>query len=507
MAMYPATSQKFSRRTLLLQGATALAFAPPALKAQAKRPPNIVFLFADDLGWRDVPFNGSDFMETPRLDALRREGVAFTNAYASAANCAPSRACMLSGQYTPRHGVYAVGSTKRGPVEEMRLEPVPNEDRLSPEKITFAEALREAGYITGLFGKWHLGNNRGSEPMAQGFNVYYDSRFPDPNRKRDMPDDPKGLFSIAAAACSFMETNRERPFLCYIAQHAIHTNLEARPGSLKKFQAKPKGKQHGAAMYAACTYDLDAAVGVVLDKLKELGLEENTVVLFTSDNGGTQQSSQEPLRGSKGGYYEGGIREPMLVRWPGVTKPGSVCETPVTNIDFYPTFLAIANGKPAGDDPLDGESLVPLFGGDRALEDRAIYWHFPGYLDDPVVRGRDPLFRTRPVTAMRKGDWKLLLYHEEWQLDGGWEKRDANAAVELYNLREDVGERADLALANPAQRDAMIREMLAWMKQSGATMPAVPNPGYAPSPGVKRIPAPGSEVKSRDTWRPPGLKP
>lgn len=499
--MHPAIQSLPSRRSFLFSG--LIVSAPPLLQAKEERPPNIVFLFADDLGWRDVPFNGSDFMETPRLDALRREGMAFTNAYASAANCAPSRACLLSGQCTPRHAVYAVQSTKRGPVKEMRLEPVPNLVDLDPKKITFAEAMRDAGYTTGLFGKWHLGHQNGSEPTAQGFDSYFDSRFPNPNRKRGIPDDPKGLFSITAAACSFIEANRERPFLCYIAQHAIHTDLEARPESIAKFQAKPKGTQHGATMYAACTYDLDAAVGLVLDKLKDLGLEENTVVLFTSDNGGTQQSSQEPLRGSKGSYYEGGIREPMLLRWPGVTKPGSICETPVSNLDFYPTFLAIAKATPPRNYPLDGRSLLPLFHGQKALADRAIYWHFPGYLNDPVVRGRDPIFRTRPVTAMRKGDWKLLLYHEEWQLDGGWKKRELNAAVELYNLREDVGERVDLASKNPAKRDSMLKEMLAWMKRTGATMPSQRNPEFAPSAGVKRFPAPGSDVKSRDSWRPP----
>ncbi len=492
-----------SRRNFLLSGIGA-ATASTLRSAQPRRPPNIVLILADDLGWRDLPFNGSDFMETPRLEGLRREGMTFTNAYAGAANCAPSRACLLSGQYTPRHAVYAVQSTKRGPVAEMRLEPVPNEVNLDPEKITFAEAMRDAGYVTGLFGKWHLGNRDGSEPMAQGFGTYYDSRFPNPNRPRGIEDDPKGLFSITTTACNFIETNRERPFLCYIAQHAIHTTLEARPDSIRKFRVKPKGKQHGAAMYAACVYDLDAAVGIVLDKLKELGLEENTVVLFTSDNGGTQQSSQEPLRGSKGAYYEGGIREALLARWPGVIKPGSVCETPVSNLDFYPTFLALAGARPPAGYPLDGESLMPLFQGKRTLAERAIYWHFPGYLNDPVVRGRDPVFRTRPVTAMRKGDWKLLLYHEEWQLDGGWEKRDSNAAVELYNLRKDIGERVDLAATNPSKRDALLRAMLAWMKAAGATMPAQPNPAFAPSPGGKRFSAPGSNIRARDSWRPPG---
>lgn len=370
--------------------------------------------------------------------------------------------------------------------------PVPNVVDLPPEKVTFAEALRAAGYATGLFGKWHLGNENGSEPTAQGFDAYFDSRFPNPNKRRDIADDPKGIFSNTQAACAFMEKNKDRPFLAYLAYHAIHTDQEARPESLAKFQNKPLGKQHHNPLYAACTYDLDAGIGIVLDKLRALDLEENTVVLFTSDNGGTQKSSQEPLRGSKGGYYEGGIREPMLVRWPGVVKPGSATDIPVVNQDFYPTFLAIAGAESTDGHVLDGENLLPLFEGKHALEERAIYWHFPGYLNDPVVRGRDLIFRTRPTTVLRKGDWKLHLFHEEWQLDGGRNSLDTNDAVELYNLREDPGERTNLALSNTAKRDELLDEMLAWMERTGATMPTEPNPEYAPSPGPKKAPAPGS---------------
>jgi arylsulfatase A-like enzyme len=371
--------------------------------------------------------------------------------------------------------------------------PVPNEVNLSPRTVTFAEALQSAGYATGLFGKWHLGHQNGSEPTAQGFQEYFDSRYPNPNQRREEPEDPKGIFSISSAACAFMEKHKDRPFLAYVAYHAIHTALEARPASLEKFRDKPKGQQHHDPLYAACTYDLDAGIGTVLDKLRELGLEENTVVIFTSDNGGTQRSSQEPLRGSKGGYYEGGIREPMLVRWPGVVRPGSISETPVLNLDFYPTFLSIAGAKAPSEHVLDGADITPLLRGEGALEDRAIYWHFPGYLNDPVVRGRDLVFRTRPTTVMRKGDWKLHLFHEEWQLDGGRERLAENNAVELYNLRDDPGERVNLALSNTAKRDELLDEMLAWMQRTGATMPSETNPDYAPAPGPKYAPAPGSD--------------
>lgn len=461
----------FSRRAFL--GAAA-GLAP------LRRPPNFLFIFADDLGWRDVGYQGTDFNETPNLDRLARESMVFDQAYACAANCAPSRACLLSGQYTPRHGVYAVQSTLRGPRDKMRMVPIPNDETLNPEKVTFAEALKSAGYATAHFGKWHLGDRDGSEPVAQGFDVSWNPR-PNPNQRRDIPDDPKGLYSMTRAAGDFMEKHRDRPFLVYLAHHAIHTSLEARPETLARFNAKPKGKQHGNPLYAACLYDLDDGVGRLLARLEKLGLRDNTLVVFTSDNGGTQQSSQEPLRGSKGGYYEGGIREPMIVRWPGVTKPGASCSVPVANIDFYPTFLDAAGVRRPDGYALDGESLVPLLEGGRSLKRQSIYWHFPGYLNDPVIRGRDPIFRTRPISVIRKGDWKLHFYHEEWQLDGGREKLATNNAVELYNIREDIGERRNLVLENPTRRDELLNDLLAWMHRVNAPMPTERNPDYSPS--------------------------
>ena len=428
-------------------------------------------MLADDLGWKDVGYQGSDFYETPNLDRLAKAGMVFTQAYAGAGNCAPSRAVLLSGQYSPRHGVYAVESTDRGPKDLMRLTPVPNKSGLAPGILTMAEALKTAGYATGIFGKWHLGGKEGAEPQEQGFDVVFNSR-PNPNLRRDDPEDPKGIYSLTRAATQFIEASRNRPFFAYIAHHGIHTALESRPASLARFKAKAAGKQHKNALYAACLYDLDDGVGLLLARLKELGLEKNTLFIFTSDNGGTQQSSQEPLRGNKGAYYEGGIREPFIAYWPGVIKAGTTNTTPIHNVDLYPTFLAAANaGMPAGQ-TLDGESLLPLFNGSGRLKREAIFWHFPGYLDTPVIRGRDPVFRTRPVSVIRKGDWKLLLYHEEWLLDGGRDKLATNNAVELYNLRADIGERNNLANANAAKRDELMNELLRWFQAVQAPLPA-----------------------------------
>jgi arylsulfatase A-like enzyme len=468
----------FSRRQLL--GSPALAGLVRRATAAQRRPPNILFIFADDLGWRDTSLSGSGYFETPNLSRLASEGMTFNQAYASAANCAPSRACLMSGQYTPRHGVYAVQSTLRGPRELMRMVPIPNRESLDPANVTMAEALKSAGYATGHFGKWHLGEGP-SAPGAQGFDVTFNSR-PNPNQRRDEPADPKGIYSLTRATGDFIESNRNRPFFAYLAHHAIHSSLEARPASLARFQAKRRGVHNGDPLYAACAYDLDDGVGRLLAKLDQLGLADNTLVLFTSDNGATQQSSQEPLRGNKGCYYEGGIREPMIVRWPGRVRPGSTCDVPVSNIDFYPTFLDAAAARPPKNKILDGASLVPLLGGASGLKRQSIFWHFPGYLNDPVIRGRDPVFRTRPVSVIRKGDFKLHLYHEEWQLDGGRDRLASNRAVELYNIRADVGERNDLVTKNPANRDELLNDLLDWQRSVSATMPTERNPAYKPGP-------------------------
>jgi arylsulfatase A-like enzyme len=208
-----------------------------------------------------------------------------------------------------------------------------------------------------------------------------------------------------------------------------------------------------------------------------LGLEENTLVLFTSDNGGTH-NSQEPLRGKKGSYFEGGVREPMVVRWPAVVKPGSTCEVPVINVDFYATFAAVAGAKLPADRPLDGASLLPLLAGEKKLEREAIFWHFPGYLDGPVPRGRDEVFRTRPVSVIRKGDWKLFLYHEEWALDVGRKEAKGKPAIELYDIAADPGEHHDLAESESGRREELLADLLQWQVAVKAKRCTEPNPLY-----------------------------
>ncbi|MCX6327228.1 MAG: sulfatase [Bacteroidia bacterium] len=452
-------------KAFTLTGASALL----SLNLVQAQKPNILLILADDLGYKDCGFTGSKSFETPNIDALAKNGMVFTNAYAAAGNCAPSRAGLLSGKYSPRTGVYAVGSTTRGSVKEMKLVPVKNTNDLNGNFITFAEALKAEGYTTGLFGKWHLGISETTNPEAQGFDVYFDSRKDNPNMKRDDPTDPKGIFSLTDAAIRFMSSNKDKPTLTYLAHHAIHSSLESRPASLRKFL--DKGIDKKLALYAACIYDLDESIGKMMEFLKISGLDQNTLVIFTSDNGATQQSSQEPLRGNKGCYYEGGIREPFIAVWPNKIKSGTIQNTPIINIDLYPTFLAAAGNTGVN---LDGENLLPLFLGQKETTKRdKLFWHFPGYLNDPVIRGRDSLFRTRPVTTMRKGDWKIHLYHEEWLLDGGKKNLANNNAIELYNLKDDEGERVSLANVNIQKRNELLADLLKWMKKTKAPMPTL----------------------------------
>ena len=244
--------------------------------------------------------------------------------------------------------------------------------------------MKAAGYATGFFGKCHMSDSKTGKSEHAGFDVIAHSQH---GLNSDDPTDPKAIFSISRAACEFIETNRERPFFAYIPHYAVHSRLEGRAETLARFKGKAPGKLgHDHAMLAACLSDMDTGIGMVLDKLKALDLERNTLVVFTSDNGGPHVPN-EPLRGAKGGYYEGGIRVPMIVRWPGIVAADSVCDTPVSNVDFYPTFLAAIGGV-APATPLGCASLLPVFRNLVGLKRQSLFWHFPGELGTPGLRGR-----------------------------------------------------------------------------------------------------------------------
>ncbi len=471
------------KNALLLVFSLLCTSLPCSVAAAADRP-NIVLIFIDDMGWTDTSYWGSDLYETPNIDALAATGMTFTNAYAAAGNCEPSRACLISGQYTPRHHMYAVSSTNRGPKNKMRVTPIPNINSLPQENVTVADAIKAAGYATGMFGKWHLGKSSPHLPSDQGFDVT-DSMNPPKESEFEKTGDPKNIFRITDGACEFMEQHKDGPFFVYVAHHATHMGIQAKLETHSKFDAKGPGSQHANTKFAAMNSDMDTGVGKLLAKIKSLGIEDNTVVFFTADNGGLPQSPQTPLRGFKGMYYEGGIRVPMFVRWPGKIAARSVSDVPVINLDLYPTFLQLAGVTPPPTKTLDGESLVSVMTGKGKMQRESIFWHFPGYLDSANPGARDKEFRTRPVTVIRKGDWKLHLFHEEWSLDGGRESVDTNNSVELYNMTSDISEQHNVAGSNKAKRDELLNDLLAWKGRTNAKFASQPNPMFG-KPDAKK---------------------
>lgn len=479
-------------RTLGCGALAGLLHDGAAQGAMKARRPNIVLLFADDLGWTDLGCFGSTYYETPNLDRLCRQGVKFTSAYSNAGNCAPSRACMLSGQYVPRHGVYTVGSKLRfdkpargrarkpgrGLLKwnERKILAPENASALPEGTVTFAKALQAAGYRTGFFGKWGLNQRGGSAPGQQGFDVSvampsYTSHWVTPDGSKmatDLTKPHKYLSDhLAERAMRFIEENKDRPFLLYYPDYLVHVPLHAKQETIEKYEKKESVDGHRNPAYAAMLEHLDSSCGRILDKLDELGLADETLVVFFSDNGGCGSNkdrglnhsggitSNHPLRGMKGMLYEGGIRVPMFARWPGVTTPGTTCDVPVIGTDLFPTFVEAARtGLP--DQPLDGESLVPLLKGGRRLKRSDIYWWMPGYL--PA--------RQAPANAMRSGDWKLIEYFED-------------GTLELFNLRDDISEINDLSAKLPDRVAGLHARMKTWRQAVGAKPPER-NPGYDP---------------------------
>jgi arylsulfatase A-like enzyme len=454
--------------------------------------PNIVFFVADDLGQRDLGSYGSTFYETPHLDRLAAEGMRFTDAYAACPVCSPTRAALVTGQWPQRTGITDYIGAPLTPDQWKRntkLLPAPYSDRLALEATTFAEALKGAGYATFFAGKWHLGPE-GWWPEDQGFDVnqggidrggpYGGKKYFSPYGNPRLKDGPEGEHlpdRLAAEAGKFIEAHRDQPFLVYYPFYDVHTPLMGREDLVKKYEEKKKrlgleekwGREgerdvrlvQEHAVYAAMVEAMDLAVGRVLGKLDELGLAGNTLVLFTSDNGGLSTSegsptSNLPLRGGKGWMYEGGIREPLLVRWPAKIKAGSISGVPVSSVDYFPTFLEAAGaGKPDGL-VVDGLSLFPVFAG-GSLPERGLFWHYPHYGNQGGA----------PAAAIRKGNHKLIHWFEDDR-------------VELFDLSADLPEKNDLALARPDLVDALGMELKAWQEDVGAKFPT-PNPNYDPA--------------------------
>jgi arylsulfatase A len=436
--------------------------------------PNMVLILADDLGWSDLACYGNMFHETPNLDRLAREGMRFTDAYVAASICSPTRASLMTGRSPAR--LHMTHITQFVNPTDTRLLGPKIRTELPLEEITLAEMLKQAGYATASIGKWHLGGT-GFEPQDQGFDVNVAGcdfgQPPDyfyPYTRKGPQDVTYQLAHLSGGregeyltdrltdeAVRFIEQNKEKPFFLYMAHFAPHTStgarLQAKADTIAKYKARAKpGDPENKSVYAAMIDSLDENVGRLLGKLDELKLSGRTLILFVSDNGGYgQATSNAPLRDAKGSLYEGGIRVPMIVRWPGVVKPGTVSHTPVITDDFLPTFMEIAGVGGKQEPALDGASLVPLLRENQGLSRETLYWHFPHYTEP-----------TKPCSAIREGDYKLIEFYEDGRL-------------ELYNLKEDPGEKNNLAGKMTAKAEALRARLKAWLKSVNADMP-VPNP-------------------------------
>lgn len=462
---------------VLMAAAMLTPFSQHALSStvskEAKVKPNIIMIVVDDLGWSDVGYNQStDLFETPNVDQLARQGLRFDQAYAGAANCAPSRAVLMSGQYGPRHGVYTVSPSARGDSKTRKLIPIKNKRGITTEVITIAQSLKTAGYTTGTFGKWHLG----ADPDQQGFDIniagshqgmtfHYFSPYQLPNIK----DGPEGEYltdRLTSEAITWIKSSKSKPFFAYVPYYTVHTPYQAMEKNVQKYHAKGI-KDKKQATYAAMVEHMDHNIGRIMKMLAEEKLSDNTLIIFTSDNGGYRMPSfPSPLRGGKGSYYEGGIRVPLIISWPEKIKPG-LDATPVINADFYPTLLSFS-GAEKPNQVLDGIDLSLHLLGLQKIAKRDLFWHFPVYLQAhhaPTDQGQDPLFRTRPGSSIRSGNWKLIQYFE-------------NNEYELYNLSDDLAEQHNLAAQAPKKLEELKVKLESWQQKTNAPIPSEINPDY-----------------------------
>jgi len=472
-------------RTFILSLVLVLLSASWSMAADTQRKPNFVFILVDDLGWADTAAYGSQFYRTPNIDSLARDGMKFTDAYAACPVCSPTRAAILTGNYPARLHLtdWLPG---RGARPNQKLSPPKIEQALKLEETTIAEALKSAGYVSAAMGKWHLGG-KGFGPLEQGFDVNIAgdhtgsplSYFaPFKNKNRTMPGlgiAPEGQYltdRLTDEALKFIEANQSKPFFLYFSHYTVHIPLKAKQALIDANLKRNAPGSQTNAIYAAMIDSLDESVGRVLRKLDDLKLSDDTVVIFTSDNGGlavregpnTPATSNAPLRNGKGYLQEGGIREPLLVRWPGHIKAGSVERTPVSSIDFYPTILGLAEVDMPN--KVDGESLVPLLNGQGSVPQRTLYWHYPH--DANQARMKEAPEGGGPGAAMRDGKWKLIQH-----FDTGYH--------ELYELDSDIGESHNLADAMPDKVMEMSHRVHDWQDSVKAQWPKQ-NPDWKPEP-------------------------
>jgi arylsulfatase A len=445
--------------------ALSLCLAPAAFGAKQ---PNIVLILLDDMGYRDVGFAGNKYISTPNIDKLAQSGVVFSQCYASAPNCAPTRACLLTGQYAPRHGVYTVVDDRYAPGQpHMKVTSTTGNDELPAKTKTVADVLKSNGYATALIGMWNLGRGRNGSPgspLSRGFDVY--KRPDDVKFEKDAYMDGKGRYlsdALCDEALAWIDQHKSKPFFLYYAEHSVHEPFDPKPELVAKYKAKtPTGLDKGITPeYAATVEAVDFSIGRIMAKLEADGLTKDTLVIFTSDNGGLPYVVN-PLRGSKGLLYEGGIRVPGAVSWPGVIPAGKTYDEPVASMDFMPTILEAAGLPLPKDQPTDGISLLRQLKSGAPLGRDAIYWHFPCYIG-----------KGEPMSLLRAGDYKLI-------------QKFAGPTFELYDVKKDPGEAQDLAKTQPAKVEELKNLLVAWQKDTGAFLADKKNEAYDPNAKEQR---------------------
>lgn len=458
----------------------------PSSSASAAEKLNFLFILVDDLGWADLGCYGADLHETPNIDRLASQSMRFTDAYAAAPVCSPTRASIMTGKFPARLHITIWYEGALLSVLNRRMIPPTPTANLPHAEVTLAEVLKPAGYLTAHVGKWHLGD-AAHYPETQGFDINiggtfwgapatffypYRGKWANSEEVRYVPHLELGKEGeyltdrLTDEALKIMAAAKDRPFFLNLWYHTVHTPIEGKPALVAESTGKLKpGLHHRNAGYAAMVRSLDENVGRLLAALDQHGIAGRTVVFLTSDNGGfinqykqQQVTDNSPLRSGKGSLYEGGVRVPLLVRWPGVTRPATICRTPVVSPDYYPTILEMAGlkGDAQHNATVDGLSIAPLLRNPAAtLKRDTLFFHYPHYYQT-----------TSPVSAVRAGDWKLLEYHEDNR-------------VELYDLKNDLSEAHDLAATMPDKAEALRRQLHAWRETVGAQMPT-PNPNFKP---------------------------
>jgi arylsulfatase A-like enzyme len=455
--------------------------------------PNILFILLDDLGWKDLGYTKSTFYKTPNIDKLASEGTVFTDAYAASSVCSPSRAAIMSGKYPARLNLtdYIPGNRHYGPHKNQRLASHPFNLQLNLEEYTIAEAFKNAGYNTFFAGKWHLGEEEKYYPNHQGFDINKGGNHTGhpaggyfaPYKNPQLEDGNEGEYltdRLTDETISFIKNNKGQPFLAYLSFYTVHLPMQGKPEKVEKYRNKLSlmdytGEEfvkrddtfykqwQNMPHYAAMVESLDENVGRILDWLEKENLAENTIVVFTSDNGGMATSNQTdnipttnlPLKAGKGYLYEGGIRAPLIFRWPEKIRAGSTTDFPVTGTDFFPTLLDLAGIKLIPEQHPDGISLKPLLE-EQTMDERPIFWHYPHYSGG---------LGGKPSGAVRLGNYKLIEFYEDNH-------------IELFNLKEDALEKKNLAEANPEKAEELKRLLHQWRKDVGAQMP-YPNPHFS----------------------------